>query len=370
MAKSSKLESLLALARLIAPNAKRVAAEVTQAVEQPATYFKAHRKRLDDRNIDKPTKDLPWIALVDALTVARSLVEIDWKTSGEDIAWNLEKLVPKKTVAWLAKIDPVDDDRSTLELLELTGQKLLASDKLQLASLDIGSDSFCLVVVPADRAKTLVASAKAAGYGSADLFTGKGLAAATHERVARDKRNRKEAEREAKRQANAVDDFIYFARGNATWYLTQAQLAFDTGYEAPKVKFYRNHYFKDARQRAAAAKKQISEWKSEGFRSVDRATYLSLAKTKGAYIGWVAPFPTAAHYWLENKKIVRCLALEGDAVVSLNGMVGRSFGELQSYTHFKSAELAATDHAATVARYNATSFYKPITRDAVVKLYK
>jgi hypothetical protein len=284
MARTAKLDALLAIADLLAPRAKHVVAEVTQAFRSPAGYFKTHHRRLSDRSIDKPRANLPWIALVDALVAARSLVEIDWKTSGEDIAGSLGKLraVPKKNVAWLAK---VNDERSTLELLEECGKKLLASDHLQLAALDILSDSFCLVVVPAADAKRLVALAKAATYGSVDLFTGKGLAAAKRERVARNKRDREEAAREAKRAAKQFEKLRYFVCGDEAWHHEQHEVAVNTGYEAPKKKFYRNHYFTDAKRCAAdeaatrAFAAELAQYNATSFyKPIDRRALLKLYK--------------------------------------------------------------------------------------------
>jgi len=50
-------------------------------------------------------------------------------------------------------------------------QRLLAEKELQLAHLDMGSDSYCLVVVPAARAKQLVELTRGAGFGRVVLFT-------------------------------------------------------------------------------------------------------------------------------------------------------------------------------------------------------
>jgi hypothetical protein len=366
---ASRLDALIAIARLLAPKSKRVVDEVTQAFERPAAYFKAHRKRLDERSIDKPDKDLPWIALVDALTAAKVLVEIDWKTAADDLHWNLAKLGRKKETAWLAKIDPITDDRSTLELLEETGQRLLASHQLQLAGLDIGSDSYCLVMVPAADAKQLVALAKTAKFGDADLFTGKGLAAAKRERVAREKRDRAEAAKQAKREAERYKAYRYFARGKETKCLLVRELAVDTEHEGPGEKFYEYHTFKDRNAPAAFARDQIRAWKGAGFTDVDRETFLSLAIAKTAYIGWVGPFPTDAKYWLESKKIVRAVGLIGDTIWSGGGVAGKNFNELQKYEHHKTQVAAAADFAAKVEWHNSSS-YKPIERAAVMKLYK
>jgi hypothetical protein len=366
---AARLDALLAIGSLLAPKAKTLAAGVTQAFEDPAAYLAAHAKRMDDRSIDEPQDNLPWIALIDALGDARVLAEIDWKFGGEDIAYNLEQLrgFPKRAVKWLRALDE-NDDRSTLELLEVCGQRLLAEQELQLAHIDMDSDSYCLVAIPAASAGRLVALAKRARYGQAVLFTGKGLAAAKREREALEKRDRERAARDAKRKEPEVG---YYARGKATWWIRVAPLAFDTCYETPSVKYFASHYgFKRAKDCAARAREQVAAWEEEGFESVDEATFTKLARSTTAYIGWTGPFPKDARYYVENKRIIRCIAQRGDALWSSGGVLGKDFAELQSFTHFKSSELAAKAVAAEIARHDSTSFYKPIERAELIARYK
>ncbi len=182
-----RLDALLAIARLLAPAARSLPGIVTQAATQPAAYYRARAARLAERNIDAPGPSLAWIALVDGLIAAKACHEIDWKTDAETVAWAIGALrgVPRGACAWM-KREVSLDDRSTWELLEISGQRLRAHG-LQLAQLDISSDSHCLIVVAIADAPKLVALAKVARFGDADLF-GDDLAAATKDRVAREKR--------------------------------------------------------------------------------------------------------------------------------------------------------------------------------------
>lgn len=353
---------------MLAPKgAARIGKDLELAIGDPERYLVRNAKRMDDRNVDAPHRELPFLALVEGLTTAKRLVEIDWKTSGVELGWALGKIAPKAGVKWLAAVDEIEDDRSTLELLEEAGQRLLAEHALQLAHLDLGSDSFCLVVAPPAIVKRCATLAKATRLGAIEAFTGKGLAAAKRERVARQQRDAREAKLDAKRAAEAADAWQFFAKGKATRAYKAAPLAIDTEHEAPGVKYYANHYYPTEKHCRASVKQLVAAWKREGFRPIDRATYAKLGIATSAYIGWVGPFPEGGVYWLENKKVVRCLVLEGDAVVSLGGLVGKNFAELQNYRHYESAEAARRALDAEVAARDAT--YKRITRVELVKRF-
>src|SRR5262245_46139417 len=136
-------DALIEIARTLAPRA--TSTQVALAATNPAAYIAKHRARLADRSIDKPYAGLPWIALVDALIAAQACIEMDWKTDAENVAWALGKITtPVKVPAKVrAAIEHESDDRSTWELLELAGTALRPHG-VQLAYLDISSDSFCL----------------------------------------------------------------------------------------------------------------------------------------------------------------------------------------------------------------------------------
>ncbi len=239
---AARLTALLELGALLAPSAKRLPAAVTQAARDPAAYHHTHAAQLGERNIDAPGPELPWIALVEELIAARACHEIDWKTDAENVAWAIGTLrgVPRGAFGWM-KHEPAIDDRSTRELLELSGQHLRAHG-LQLAQLDLSSDSHCLVVVAIADAPKLVALAKRARFGDADLV-GDDLAAATKDRVAMERRDAAEDKREAARQARRPKPTLeYFAKGKTFWWLAIAKTVLQSAFEAPSYRYAVTHH--------------------------------------------------------------------------------------------------------------------------------
>lgn len=120
----------------------RAVAEVELATSQPGAYVAKFAKRLAERRITKPTKQLPWIALIDALTGDRLAVEFDHRTFPEDVVDAIETLrsLPKSRSRWRWARD-VDDGTSTERFLAA----VVHHAKIPLALIDIGSDSFVIV---------------------------------------------------------------------------------------------------------------------------------------------------------------------------------------------------------------------------------
>jgi hypothetical protein len=357
---SKRLEALTTIGTLLAPKAKSLAKSVAIAFTDPVAYLAAHEERMNDRGIDEPEEGLAWIALIDALQDAKALVEIDWKTDAENVEWAIKKLHKQFQ---LPKVDDPDlDERSTWELLEIAGA-LLRKKKLQLAHLDMHSDAYCLVNVPLSKFAMLASLAKKARYGTADAF-GSDLIEATKERVARMKKHERE---EAKESARKPPPYRFFQKGKNHRAIQTHTRALDAEFEAPGMRRYENHYFSSPKETKAAAKKLIASWRADGFREISPEVALARPRQgTGAYLGWIGPFASDAHYFLENKKIVRCIALRGDAVMSTGGIVGKDFGELTSLRHSKNAEKAFADD---LARLRATKFYQPIERDGLMALY-
>lgn len=71
MAATSRVGKLGIVARLF-PQGSTIAREVELAERDPMAYVRRFAQRLDDRDIPKPVRQLPWIALVDALIAARA----------------------------------------------------------------------------------------------------------------------------------------------------------------------------------------------------------------------------------------------------------------------------------------------------------
>jgi hypothetical protein len=157
-------DALIAIAALLAPDEPDVADQVAHASHDPNGYLQAYADRLDERGIDEPIPNLAWIALIDALTDRGLLAEMDWKESAEEIIAQLRGLrsSPPQPEAW-AWMDHTDTDRPTHDFLELAGNTLRSAGTA-LAVLDIQSDCYPLVLLPADRANELIDLATTAGF--------------------------------------------------------------------------------------------------------------------------------------------------------------------------------------------------------------
>ncbi|MGW5740150.1 DUF6630 family protein [Amycolatopsis sp. NPDC003861] len=154
-------DALLAVAALLAPDAPEVATLAAAAHDDQEAFLQAHAERLDERGIDEPFDLLPWIALVDALTDQGLLAEVDWKEAPEEITGRLRGLrsAPVADDGWT----PAGNELPTYDFLEEAGTRLHRAGTA-LAVLDIESDCYPLVLLPADRGAELVRLAAEAGF--------------------------------------------------------------------------------------------------------------------------------------------------------------------------------------------------------------
>jgi hypothetical protein len=164
---SSARDALIAVAGLLAVDAPEVRDLAVAALDDPAAYLAAHADRLDDRGIDEPFPGLAWIALVNALTDHGLLAEVDWKEAADEIAGQLRALrsAPPADPGWTSL---GESELPTYEFLELAGDRLHATGTA-LGVLDIESDCYPLVLLPAARAGDLEGLAAAAGFRAAVL---------------------------------------------------------------------------------------------------------------------------------------------------------------------------------------------------------
>ncbi|NUT92854.1 MAG: hypothetical protein HOY78_12615 [Saccharothrix sp.] len=160
-------DALVAVAALLAPDTPQVAARVSAAHRDPDAYLREHADQLDERGIDEPVEELAWIALVDALADHGLLAEVDWKESPDEIAGQLRALrsAPEAEELWTSL---ARGESETHEFLEAAGERLHGTGTA-LAVLDIESDCYPLVLLPAERADDLVALAAASGF-TAEVF--------------------------------------------------------------------------------------------------------------------------------------------------------------------------------------------------------
>jgi hypothetical protein len=132
-----------------------VAGEVALAASDPARYRKKYAKRLADVVADVRARDLPLVALVEALAARGVLAEVDWKEAASEVLGWLEEIggaagrrALKAAHEWWL------DDRPTDEALVFFA-RLLEKDRLALVQIDKDSDSFALMIVPAARVAKL-----------------------------------------------------------------------------------------------------------------------------------------------------------------------------------------------------------------------
>lgn len=118
-------------------------AEVELAASDGKAYVAAHAERLAERRVTKPSKQLPWIALVDALVAEGLAVELDHRTFPEDVVDALDGLrsLPRKRGRW-TWARAVDEGMSTRDFLGAVAHHVGAP----LALIDLANDSFVVVV--------------------------------------------------------------------------------------------------------------------------------------------------------------------------------------------------------------------------------
>jgi hypothetical protein len=155
-------DALVAVATLLAPDVPQVAEHALAAHDDQEAYLLAHAERLDERGIDEPFPLLPWIALVNTLADHGLLAEVDWKEAAGEITGQLRALrsAPPLGDLWTSL---AESDLPTYEFLEDAGSRLRGTGTA-LAVLDIESDCYPLVLLPAARGDDLVTLAAAAGF--------------------------------------------------------------------------------------------------------------------------------------------------------------------------------------------------------------
>lgn len=129
--------------------ADELSAEVLLALTHPEIYMSHFADELEQRGIEDPREVTPWLALVDGLQRRELCVELDWKLGMNDLVWSLSRLR-------ISEERHVDYD--SLDASEISGFDALTEaaaylrpQGLTLAVFDIDSDSYPLVLLPADQ---------------------------------------------------------------------------------------------------------------------------------------------------------------------------------------------------------------------------
>lgn len=161
-----------ALAELLAPGVKPVAARLKLAAEDEDRYRKRFRARRAERNVEDQPVDL-FLELTDAVGVAGHLCGVDWKFAAHDVEGNLRRVLKKKKLPadrWLAFYDEdAHLSTKTLAFIGLCGRAFSAHG-WSLVEMDISSDSHELTVVP--RARLAEAQKLARALGGAIVHHG------------------------------------------------------------------------------------------------------------------------------------------------------------------------------------------------------
>lgn len=153
--------ALLDLARLLGLSIDGVA-ELELAFDHPDELLAKHAKKFAERGIDKPTTDLPWIRLVDALVDEQRCAEVDWKADLDEVTEALQRLALRD--ASLKRVLRRVDGEPTEDMLGILGHHFARQGRA-LCTIDYGADSYALIVLAADLVERAQALAAAASFG-------------------------------------------------------------------------------------------------------------------------------------------------------------------------------------------------------------
>ncbi|MFE5874883.1 hypothetical protein ACFQ6H_06455 [Rhodococcus sp. NPDC056506] len=160
-------DALRAIAELLAPNSSTVIDRVTLAIDYPERYV-AVQNELYSQKLEKPHPELAWFALVDALHEQELLVWVDWNEDAGEVLGQLRELKSSPASAgsweWADNLAAAFDRAAGLESLLARVGDNIAGAGVSVAWLDSDSDTFLVVLVPSDRAATLVELSLTTGH--------------------------------------------------------------------------------------------------------------------------------------------------------------------------------------------------------------
>ncbi|MBT2265750.1 hypothetical protein J7E74_12160 [Rhodococcus erythropolis] len=159
--------SLRAIAELLAPNSPTVVERVTLAIDDPERYVEVQNE-LYSQTLAKPHPELAWFALVDALHEQKLLVWVDWKEDATEVLNQLRELKSTPATAgsweWADSLAAAYDRAAGMESLLARVGDNIAGAGVSVVWLDSDSDTFLVVLVPSDRAATLVELSLTTGH--------------------------------------------------------------------------------------------------------------------------------------------------------------------------------------------------------------
>lgn len=164
--------ALLQLSKQLSNDSDVVVQSVKLSIDSPSKYFVDHMEQLKERDIDKSSKELPWIALVDGLIENGLAFEIDWQEDSQAICEVIDNLLDMKgfsPLEWHCFEEGDYEECTTEEFLNEVSIKL-RQHSISLAFLDIDSDSYVLITVPDKEIEDLKRLSLEAGYTISDTF--------------------------------------------------------------------------------------------------------------------------------------------------------------------------------------------------------
>ncbi|KZE75789.1 hypothetical protein AV654_25295 [Paenibacillus elgii] len=146
--------------------------DVDLALENPLAYFEKYKDRLDERCINEPIEELAWISLVDVLLEHQLAFEIDWKETGLYVCDVVDELLGRKKLASIDWEEFESDHYSEMPTDEFLNHvaKKLREAAVSLAYIDINSDSYVLITVPAADIEEIKRLAEKAEVVISDFF--------------------------------------------------------------------------------------------------------------------------------------------------------------------------------------------------------
>lgn len=157
------LDSLTAVAALLAPDHPAVAEQTRLAHEDPEGYVRTYAGRLGNRGIDEPFPGLAWIALVDALHEHKLLAEFDWKEDADEIRLRLKGLASSPSIDPWTLFEKKESRLPTHDFLQACGRHYREIGAA-LVVLDIESDCYPVAGLRARRLDELISLAKGTGF--------------------------------------------------------------------------------------------------------------------------------------------------------------------------------------------------------------
>ena len=138
---------------------QHIAAEVYLAMDDPKNYIKLHSSELNDRGVSSPIKELPTIALLDALLKNGLAAEFDWKEEPSEMLSQFQEL---NKHYHLHLPETVDTNTDTEQYLKDFSREL-SKQEYALAQIDIYADCYPIVFIKLNAAHVAQDLAKKCG---------------------------------------------------------------------------------------------------------------------------------------------------------------------------------------------------------------